>query len=75
MIQGPEAGLELLRGLVFDPRVNADRRLHAVRAHLLETTGNIAAAPDDYATAARQATNRQQQRYLHRQIARLDTQV
>jgi predicted RNA polymerase sigma factor len=75
MIQGPEAGLELLSRLESDPRINADRRFHAVRAHLLEMTGNIAGARDDYETAARQATNLQQQRYLHRQIARLDTRV
>ena len=73
MDQGPQAGLELLRQLESDPRINADRRFHAVRAHLLEMTGNIAAARDAYEAAARQAANLQQQRYLHGQIARLDT--
>jgi len=72
MVQGPDAGLELLRELESDPRMNADRRFHAVRAHLHEMRGNIAAARDEYEIAARQATNLQQQRYLHRQIARLD---
>jgi predicted RNA polymerase sigma factor len=71
MIRGPEAGLELLRPLASDPRINADRRFHAVRAHLHEMTGNVAAAQEDYATATRHATNSQRQRYLHRQIARL----
>ena len=70
MDQGPQAGLELLRQLESDPRINADRRFHAVRAHLLEMTGNIAAARDAYEAAARQAANLQ--RYLHGQIARLD---
>ena len=73
MDQGPQAGLELLRQLESDPRINADRRFHAVRAHLLEMTGNIAAARDAYEAAARQAANLQQQRYLNGQIARLDT--
>jgi RNA polymerase sigma factor (sigma-70 family) len=73
MDQGPQAGLELLRQLESDPRINADRRFHAVRAHLLEMTGNLAAARDAYEAAARQAANLQQQRYLHGQIARLDT--
>jgi RNA polymerase sigma factor (sigma-70 family) len=73
MDQGPQAGLELLRQLESDPRINADRRFHAVRAHLLEMTGNIAAARNAYEAAARQAANLQQQRYLHAQIARLDT--
>ena len=72
MVQGPDAGLGLLSQLGSDPRISADRRFHAVRAHLLEMTGNIAAARDDYETAARKATNMQQQRYLHRQLARLD---
>jgi predicted RNA polymerase sigma factor len=72
MVDGPDAGLDLLRRLDGDPRINADRRFHAVRAHLLEMTGNIAGARDEYETAARHATNLQQQRYLHRQIARLD---
>ena len=73
MDQGPQAGLELLRQLESDPRINADRRFHAVRAHLLEMTGNTAAARDAYEAAARQAANLQQQRYLHGQIARLET--
>jgi len=72
MDQGPHAGLELLRQLESDPRINADRRFHAVRAHLLEMAGNIPAARDAYEAAARQAANLQQQRYLHGQIARLD---
>ena len=54
-----------------DPRINADRRFHAVRGHLLERNGNRQAALDAYQEAARRATNLQQQRYLNRQIARL----
>jgi RNA polymerase sigma factor (sigma-70 family) len=36
MVDGPEAGLERLARLEMDPRINTDRRFHAVRAHLLE---------------------------------------
>jgi len=72
MVEGPEAGLGLLAPLADDPRINADRRFHAVRAHLLEQSGNVAAARDAYQAAARQATNLQQRRYLNGQIARLD---
>jgi len=72
MVEGPEAGLGLLAPLADDPRINADRRFHAVRAHLLEQSGNVAAARDAYEAAARQATNLQQRRYLNGQIARLD---
>jgi predicted RNA polymerase sigma factor len=34
MVAGPRAGLELVRRLGTDPRVNADRRFYAVRGHL-----------------------------------------
>jgi predicted RNA polymerase sigma factor len=71
MVTGPRAGLELLRRLEADPRINADRRFHAVRAHLLEMAGDQAAALRAYRVAARAATNLQQQRYLNQQISRL----
>jgi RNA polymerase sigma factor (sigma-70 family) len=73
MATGPRAGLELLQRLEDDPRINADRRFHAVRAHLLERAGDRIAALDAYEEAARRATNLQQQRYLNRQIARLQS--
>jgi len=71
MVTRPRAGLELLRRLGADPRINADRRFHAVRAHLLEMAGDQAAALPAYRAAARAATNLQQQRYLNQQISRL----
>ncbi len=71
MVRGPEAGLELLAALGSDTRVNDDRRFHAVRAHLLEKTGDKSGARASYEAAARRATNLQQRRYLHAQAARL----
>jgi RNA polymerase sigma factor (sigma-70 family) len=71
MLTGPRAGLTLLQGLENDSRVATSRRFHAVRAHLLEQSGELAAALAAYRTAAQYATNTQQQRYLHQQIARL----
>lgn len=71
MVRGPEAGLELLAALGSDTRVNDDRRFHAVRAHLLEMTGDRSGARASYEAAARRATNLQQQRYLHAQVGRL----
>jgi RNA polymerase sigma factor (sigma-70 family) len=71
MIAGPRAGLERIRQIEADPRINADRRFHAVRAHMLEMAGERAAALDAYRAAARAATNLQQQRYLNEQISRL----
>ncbi len=72
MVDRPAAGLELLHRLEPDGRINTDRRFHSVRAHLLELEGDPEAALDAYRTAVRQATNLQQQRYLNRQIARLE---
>jgi predicted RNA polymerase sigma factor len=44
-----------------------------VRAHLLERSGDPAAALAAYRAAADHATNIQQQRYLRQQIARLQS--
>jgi RNA polymerase sigma factor (sigma-70 family) len=71
MATGPHAGLALLQGLESDCRMATSRRFHAVRAHLLEQGGELAAALAAYRTAAQYATNTQQQRYLQQQIARL----
>ena len=71
MVAGPRAGLELVQRLGADARINADRRFHAVRGHLLEMADNPTAALEAYHAAARAATNLQQQRYLNQQINRL----
>ena len=71
MVAGPRAGLELVQRLGADARINTDRRFHAVRGHLLEMADEPAGALEAYQTAARAATNLQQQRYLNQQINRL----
>ncbi len=71
MAQRPEAGLRLLAGLEADPRLAAGHQVLAVRAHLLEMTGDRQAAADCYAGAARRAPNLAQQRYLNGRAARL----
>ncbi len=71
MARGPQAGLDLLGDLEADQRIAADHRLHAVRAHLVEMTGDKAAARGAYLAAARRTTNLPQQRYLHARAARL----
>jgi RNA polymerase sigma factor (sigma-70 family) len=75
MVAGPRAGLTLLHGLETDSRMTASRRFHAVRAHLLEQTGELAAALAAYRTAARYAANTQQRRYLQQQITRLQNRT
>jgi predicted RNA polymerase sigma factor len=72
MADGPAAGLERVQMLAKEKQLAEDHRLHAVRAHLLEMTGDTAAAREAYLAAARRATNLPQQRYLNRQAARLD---
>jgi RNA polymerase sigma factor (sigma-70 family) len=72
MADGPTAGLARVATLAGDKQLAEDHRLYAVRAHLLEMTGDTAAARDAYLAAARRATNLPQQRYLNRRAAMLD---
>jgi RNA polymerase sigma factor (sigma-70 family) len=71
MARGPQAGLDLLAELETDQRIAADHRLAAVRAHLLEMTGDRAQARDAYLVAAQRTLNLAQQRFLHAQAARM----
>ncbi|HEY3724173.1 MAG TPA: DUF6596 domain-containing protein [Acidimicrobiia bacterium] len=69
MVDGPDAGLELLDGL--DDRLGDHHRLHAVRAHLLEQAGRTEAAIAEFRAAAAGVTNLPERRYLVTQAARL----
>ncbi len=71
MVDGAQAGLELVGRLQADERIAGDHRLHAVRAHLLELAGDRSAARESYLEAARRTTSFPQQRYLHARAARL----
>jgi RNA polymerase sigma factor (sigma-70 family) len=71
MVHGARAGLDLLEEIKADERIAEDHRLHAVRAHLLEMTGDRPAARDSYQAAAQRTTSLPQQRYLHARAARL----
>jgi predicted RNA polymerase sigma factor len=71
MVHGPRAGLELLAGLEDDERMAGNHRLDAVRAHLLEKAGDLAAAREHFARAAKRTTSRPEQRYLQAQANRL----
>ena len=57
MLRGPAAGLELLDDLAADPKIANHHRLAAVRAHLLEQSGDLAAARQAYADAAKRTTS------------------
>ena len=71
MVHGPAAGLDLLAALEADPRMAGHHRLHAVRAHLLERSGDREAATATYRAAARLTTSLPERRYLEEQAARL----
>jgi predicted RNA polymerase sigma factor len=64
MADGPVSGLQRLETLATDKQLAEDHRLYAVRAHLLELSGETAAAREAYRAAARRARNLPQQRYL-----------
>jgi RNA polymerase sigma factor (sigma-70 family) len=72
MVHGPSKGLELLRALDADARVARHHRLDAVRAHLLEMSGDRKAAIMHYRIAAGRTTSIPERNYLLTQVARLN---
>ena len=70
MVDGPSAGLALLE--TVDERLNGHYRLDAVRAHLLEMSGDMQGALAHYRAAANRTTSLPEQRYLATQAARLN---
>ena len=71
MVDGPQAGLDLLRTLDDDERMAGHHRLDAVRAHLLERAGELGAARESYRAAARRTTSLPERRYLEDRAAKL----
>jgi predicted RNA polymerase sigma factor len=71
MVRGPLAGLDLLEKLAPDDRLVADHRVDAVRAHLLEMVGDLAAAAAAFRTAAARTASLPRRRYLYARAARL----
>jgi predicted RNA polymerase sigma factor len=72
MVRGPAAGLERLDGLAHDARLAEHHRLDAVRGHLLERSGERAAARQHYRRAAERTTSVRERDYLRMKAARLD---
>ncbi|MFI1014734.1 RNA polymerase sigma factor [Streptomyces sp. NPDC020965] len=68
-VYGPEAGLAEVAGLA--ERLAGHHRLAAVRAHLLEQTGDTDGARDAYRLAARGTLSEPEARYLRTRAARL----
>jgi predicted RNA polymerase sigma factor len=71
MVDGPQAGLELLLPLDRDDRIAGSHRLDAVRAHLLERAGERVAAIDLYRVAAGKTASLPERNYLIVKAARL----
>jgi RNA polymerase sigma factor (sigma-70 family) len=69
MVEGPSAGLSALDGL--DGQLPSHHRLDAVRAHLLELSGDRDAAIAHYRTAAGRTTSVAERDYLAARAARL----
>lgn len=66
----PSAGLELLKPLDADERLAGHHRLEAVRAHLLEMTGDLQGAARHYRAAASRTTSIPERDYLLTQAAK-----
>ncbi|MEU6079510.1 sigma-70 family RNA polymerase sigma factor [Streptomyces sp. NPDC047108] len=71
MVDGPRAGLAMLRSIEADDRLAGHHRLEAVRAHLLEMAGETEAARAAYGNAARLTLSTPERRYLQARAARL----
>jgi predicted RNA polymerase sigma factor len=71
MVHGEAKGLELLEELETDSRVANHHRLHAVRAHLFELSGNRDRAIFHYRAAASRTNSLPERNYLLTQAARL----
>ena len=64
MVQGPRAGLEALTALETDERLKGTHRLEAVRAHLLERAGEVAASIVSFQRAAERTESEPERAYL-----------
>jgi RNA polymerase sigma factor (sigma-70 family) len=64
MVDGPRAGLRELDTAAADPVLAGHHRLHAVRAHLLDLTGDAAGAQAEYELAAQRTLSVPERAYL-----------
>jgi RNA polymerase sigma factor (sigma-70 family) len=71
MATGPKEGLALLESLDSDNRMTEHHRLEAVRAHLLEMSGDLDGARASYLLAARRTTSIPERNYLQSKADRL----
>ena len=74
MVDGPHAGLAALAALDRDAHLRDHHRLAAVRAHLHERAGEMAAALRLYREAASKTTSLPERDYLLRKAARISAE-
>jgi RNA polymerase sigma factor (sigma-70 family) len=70
-VNGASAGLAELSAVASEPALRAHHRVDAVRAHLLELSGDIAGAREAYLAAARRTLSLPEQAYLQSRAAAL----
>ena len=75
MVHGPDKGLERLTAAETAPGLAGHHRVDAVRAHLLEMSGDLDAARVHYARAARRTLSVPERRYLESRAGRLTATV
>jgi RNA polymerase sigma-70 factor, ECF subfamily len=71
MNRGPDAGLELLDGVVADGRLDQFHLLYATRAELLRRAGRLVEAGATYERALAQKQAAPERRYLEKRLAEL----
>jgi RNA polymerase sigma factor (sigma-70 family) len=71
MVNGPQAGLDVLATLEGDGPMTGHHRLAGLRGHFHELAGQRDAAVADYQLAAQRATSLPERRYLESRAARL----
>jgi RNA polymerase sigma factor (sigma-70 family) len=71
MVHGPESGLAMLEPLETSGDLKGNHRLDAVRAHLLEMSGDIPGAIASYRLAASRTQSLPEQNYLEGRAERL----
>jgi len=71
MVHGPQAGLQELAQAEANPALAGHYRVDAVRAHLLEISGDREGAGANYRRAARGTLSIPEQRYLESRAAHL----
>jgi RNA polymerase sigma factor (sigma-70 family) len=70
-VHGPKVALAALGALDDDERMTHSHRLDAVRAHLLEQTGDLVSAYEGFLRAARGTASLPEQRYLAMKAAQI----